>query len=130
MAKAKSPKTNGAKSASSVSPQEPNTKAVEAAASPANAESTTKAESTKKADTTKAELKKAKAPKSPAPKLEAVRSEARNNVVPINLEDEIRRLAYLLSERRGFEPGHESEDWLAAELEVLQRYRQHSAQSA
>jgi Protein of unknown function (DUF2934) len=56
-----------------------------------------------------------------------VRSDARPNVVPINLEDEIRRLAYLLSERRGFEPGHEAEDWLAAEREVLQRYHQQSA---
>jgi hypothetical protein len=48
-------------------------------------------------------------------------------VVPINLDDEIRRLAYLMSERRGFEPGHETDDWLAAEHEVLRRYRQHSA---
>jgi hypothetical protein len=51
----------------------------------------------------------------------------RANLVPINVDDEIRRLAYLLSERRGFEPGHETEDWLAAELEIRQRYRQHSA---
>jgi hypothetical protein len=68
-----------------------------------------------------------RATKSPAPKLEAVKSEPRSNVVPINLEDEIRRLAYLLSERRGFVPGYENEDWLTAEREVLQRYRQHSA---
>jgi hypothetical protein len=47
--------------------------------------------------------------------------------VPINLEDEVRRLAYLLSERRGFEPGHETEDWLTAEREVRQRYHQQSA---
>ena len=56
-----------------------------------------------------------------------VKSETRPNVVPINLEDEIRRLAYLLSERRGFEPGHEAEDWITAEREVRQRYHQHSA---
>jgi len=56
-----------------------------------------------------------------------VKTEVRPNVVPINLEDEIRRLAYLLSERRGFQPGHEAEDWIAAEREVLQRYHQHSA---
>ena len=36
---------------------------------------------------------------------------------------EVRRLmiaegAYLRAERRGFEPGHETEDWLAAEAEV------------
>lgn len=56
-----------------------------------------------------------------------VKSESRANLVPINLEDEIRCLAYLISERRGFEPGHETEDWLAAETEVRQRYRQQSA---
>ncbi|HKF06363.1 MAG TPA: DUF2934 domain-containing protein [Candidatus Sulfotelmatobacter sp.] len=56
-----------------------------------------------------------------------VKSETRPNLVPINLEDEIRRLAYLMAERRGFEPGHEAEDWLTAEREVRQRYHQHSA---
>jgi hypothetical protein len=66
--------------------------------------------------------------KTPARKPEIVRTEPRANVVPINLEDEIRRLAYLLSERRGFEPGHEAEDWTAAEREVRQRY--HHQQSA
>ncbi len=58
---------------------------------------------------------------------EIVKTEPRANLVPINLEDEIRRLAYLLSERRGFQPGHEAEDWLAAEHEVRQRYHQQSA---
>jgi len=62
-----------------------------------------------------------------ARKPEIVKTEPRANLVPINLEDEIRRFAYLLSERRGFEPGHEAEDWLAAEREVRQRYHQHSA---
>jgi len=56
-----------------------------------------------------------------------VRTESRPNIVPINVDEEIRQLAYLLSERRGFEPGHETEDWLAAEREVRQRYHQHSA---
>lgn len=53
-----------------------------------------------------------------------VKTETRASVVPINVDEEIRRLAYLMSERRGFEPGHETEDWLAAENEVRQRYRQ------
>lgn len=53
-----------------------------------------------------------------------VKTDTRASVVPINLDEEIRRLAYLMSERRGFEPGHETEDWLAAENEVRQRYRQ------
>ena len=30
----------------------------------------------------------------------------------------IAQAAYLRAERRGFEPGHEAEDWLAAEAEV------------
>ncbi len=60
-------------------------------------------------------------------KPEIVKTEVRANLVPINVEDEIRRFAYLLAERRGFEPGHEAEDWLAAEREIRQRYRQQSA---
>lgn len=60
-------------------------------------------------------------------KPEIVKSDSRSKLVPINMEDEVRRLAYLLSERRGFEPGHETEDWLAAEHEVLERYHQHTA---
>ena len=66
-------------------------------------------------------------PRKTAKKPEIVKTEARANLVPINLEDEIRRLAYLLSERRGFESGHEGEDWLAAEREIRQRYHQQSA---
>jgi len=61
------------------------------------------------------------------PKPTIVKTEPRANLVPINLEEEIRRLAYLMSERRGFEPGHETEDWIAAEHEVLERYQQHTA---
>jgi hypothetical protein len=64
---------------------------------------------------------------SDARKPEIVKKEGRANLVPINLDDEIRRLAYLLSERRGFAPGHEAEDWANAEREVLQRYHQQSA---
>jgi DUF2934 family protein len=75
---------------------------------------------------TVAETKKTETRKT-ARKPEIVKSEPRANLVPINLEDEIRRFAYLLSEHRGFEPGHEAEDWLAAEREVRQRYHQQSA---
>lgn len=56
-----------------------------------------------------------------------VKNDTRANVLPINLDDEVRRLAYLMAERRGFEPGHETEDWLAAEREVRQRYHQQTA---
>jgi hypothetical protein len=34
---------------------------------------------------------------------------------------EIAKLAYQLSEKRNFEPGHETEDWLAAEAQVKAR---------
>ncbi len=34
----------------------------------------------------------------------------------------IAELAYLRAERRGFSPGHELEDWLAAEAEVDGRF--------
>lgn len=40
---------------------------------------------------------------------------------PVSAEDRhamIAEAAYLRAERRGFEPGQENEDWLAAEVEV------------
>lgn len=119
MARKKTPKTDGANEAVSkvetglnVAAEKPQTGAGAVTETSSGA---TKAERT------------SRTPRNPAARLEAVKTEPRNNVVPINLEDEIRKLAYLLSERRGFVPGHESEDWLAAESEVLQRYRQQSA---
>jgi hypothetical protein len=116
MAKSKTPKTNGGNEVVS-----------NPGVTVANAATTEVAGTT--AETTV--VKKARAAKSPeaksaAPKLEAVPRS--NNLVPINLEDEIRKAAYLISERRGFVAGYESEDWMAAEREVRQRYRQqHSA---
>jgi hypothetical protein len=62
----------------------------------------------------------------PAPevrKLEMVKTEPRKNVIPINLEDEIRRRAYELYVQRGSRSGSEAEDWLTAEREVRQRYQ-------
>jgi len=63
----------------------------------------------------------------PPRKFELRRAEPRASVVPINVEEEIRRRAYELYERRGHSSGHETDDWLVAEKEVMQRYRQHSA---
>jgi len=73
----------------------------------------------------------APAPSKPEPKiapesrkkLEVVKSEPRR-VVPINVEEEIRRRAYELYQQRGATPGGEREDWLAAEREVKQSYQQ------
>lgn len=36
-----------------------------------------------------------------------------------SLKEAISQAAYLLAEARGFEPGHEIEDWLAAEQEIV-----------
>ncbi|MGA9507025.1 MAG: DUF2934 domain-containing protein [Candidatus Sulfotelmatobacter sp.] len=49
------------------------------------------------------------------------------NVVPINLEDEIRRRAYELYQQRHPGAGSEADDWFTAEREVMQRYHQQSA---
>ncbi len=54
----------------------------------------------------------------------AMAVEVKKNVVPINLDDEIRRRAYELYEERKGAPGNEQEDWLRAESEVLARYQQ------
>ncbi len=48
--------------------------------------------------------------------------DVKKNVVPISLEDEIRRRAYELYEQRGRQSGYEHEDWLVAEREILSRY--------
>jgi hypothetical protein len=45
--------------------------------------------------------------------------ETNKTSLPPDLEAEIRLRAYQLSEKRGFVPGHEREDWLVAEREVL-----------
>jgi hypothetical protein len=49
------------------------------------------------------------------------------NVVPINLEEEIRRRAYELYQQRAPGAGSEADDWFTAEREVMQRYHQQSA---
>jgi hypothetical protein len=60
----------------------------------------------------------------PAPKL----VEAKKNSSTVNLEEKIRVRAYQLYEERGYTPGHEADDWLVAEREILGRDdRQQSA---
>jgi len=56
-----------------------------------------------------ASRKTASAKKSP-PRKSAVKAEERYR--------QIAEAAYLIAERRGFEAGHELDDWLAAEIEV------------
>jgi hypothetical protein len=63
-------------------------------------------------------------PSSELRRLGVVKTETRKRmVVPINLEDEIRRRAYEIYEHRGSAPGSEAEDWLTAEREVRERYQ-------
>lgn len=78
---------------------------------------------------TPAEAKVAAEPKaaSEGRKFEVMKTESRKNVIPINLEDEIRRRAYELYQQRGAASGSEAEDWLTAEREIRQRYHQQSA---
>jgi Protein of unknown function (DUF2934) len=49
------------------------------------------------------------------------------NGAPLDLESEIRRRAYQLYEERGCTPGHESEDWILAEREIVSRYSHQGA---
>jgi hypothetical protein len=64
-------------------------------------------------------------PESRAPSAEPKRPRAARGKIPardpVSAEDRramIAEAAYLRAEGRGFAPGHETEDWLAAELEV------------
>jgi Protein of unknown function (DUF2934) len=58
--------------------------------------------------------------KSPTPR---VRKTAQKPAAPVVISEDVRRgmiaeAAYLRAERRGFAPGGEREDWMAAEAEV------------
>jgi len=61
----------------------------------------------------------APATKKAAPRAKRVTTSA----APVTVSEDVRRgmiaeNAYLRAERRGFSPGHEDEDWVAAEAEV------------
>jgi hypothetical protein len=57
-------------------------------------------------------------PSPPSPPKTPLSAPARARVTPEARRALIAENAYLRAERRGFEPGHETEDWLAAETEV------------
>jgi hypothetical protein len=75
---------------------------------------------------TEPEVTEPKVAKEPR-KMEVVKNESRKNLLPINLDEEIRRRAYELYQQRGPGSGSEANDWLTAEREVRQRYHQQSA---
>ena len=64
-----------------------------------------------------------KTPRKATPKPDSKAAE--NNVHTRHAPEEVRRLieeaAYYRAKQRGFEPGHELEDWVQAESEVMQR---------
>jgi hypothetical protein len=63
----------------------------------------------------------AKAPKtSSRPRMEA-KSEARMEISQDELRKLVSEAAYYRAKQRGFTPGHEVEDWIQAEAEVLRR---------
>ena len=132
MARTKAPKKNGVKDLAATNNATPSSlpKTTESAASVAPATAPTPVA----AQTTAAPATPATAPTAISGaeprRLGIVKPDSRANIVPINLEAEIRALAYELSARRGFIPGHENEDWLAAEREVRQRYHQRSAKAS
>ena len=80
----------------------------------------------------KAAAPKAEAPKSPAPRKPAPNGQstpvtpnfngnARADISPDELRKLIAEAAYYRAKQRGFEPGHELEDWVEAEAEVIRR---------
>ena len=48
-------------------------------------------------------------------------SSARANISPEELRQLISEAAYYRAKQRGFAPGHEVEDWIQAEAEVMRR---------
>jgi hypothetical protein len=62
-----------------------------------------------------------------APLHDSVSDQARTAVPPAQRESLIREQAYALAERRGFGPGHELDDWLAAEQTINESLKRPSA---
>ena len=56
-----------------------------------------------------------------------LKSSTKPTMVPFSLEEEIRRRAYELYAQRGYSTGGETNDWLVAEREILERYQEHRA---
>jgi hypothetical protein len=140
MAKAKTPRTTPSRSRSNGNPTDLPATPVVAAATETLAQAV-RTEQSARPEVKAPEFNAQPDVKTPEIKTPAVKTaevtetrktltEVRRTVVPINLEEEIRRRAYQLYEERGCTPGHENDDWLVAEREILTRYttpRQHSA---
>jgi len=72
----------------------------------------------------KARVRQRKSPSSPSPTKDTASPHTESGKAPpIDRYASIAQAAYFRSQHRGFKPGHEMEDWLAAEAEVDQRLR-------
>ena len=69
----------------------------------------------------KATARASQPPKAPAISADAMNAGARAEMSPDELRQLISEAAYYRAKRRGFEPGHELEDWIQAEAEVVRR---------
>jgi len=91
----------------------------------AKAPAASKATATKPAATPKATAaKQPAAPRSAAP---VVEPQATTKPGGADRAELVRMAAYFRAERRGFAPGYEVEDWLAAEAEVTEKHGPASA---
>jgi Protein of unknown function (DUF2934) len=73
---------------------------------------------------TMAKAKTARTATTPNPKVTSISgpslaSEGKRKQPTVDVEGAIRQRAYELYVQRGFEPGHENDDWLVAEREIL-----------
>jgi Protein of unknown function (DUF2934) len=73
-----------------------------------------------------AKAKIARTATTPNPKVTSISgpslaSEGKRKQPTIDVEGQIRQRAYELYVQRGYIPGHENEDWLVAEREILAR---------
>jgi hypothetical protein len=64
-----------------------------------------------------------KAPVTRKPKARPAATQAEVRATPDELRRLISEAAYYRAKRRGFEPGHELDDWIQAEAEVMGRVR-------
>ncbi len=57
----------------------------------------------------------------PKPDSKAENNKARASYAPEEMRRQIEEAAYYRAKQRGFEPGHELDDWIEAESEVMRR---------
>jgi len=57
----------------------------------------------------------------PKPDSKAENKNVRASYAPEKVRKQIEEAAYYRAKQRGFEPGHELEDWIEAESEVMRR---------